>query len=173
MTFTQIFFYFLAGVIVAFSVLSVTTRRILRAAVYLLFVLMGTAAFYFMVNFFFLAAVQLIVYIGGIVVLIIFSVLLTSQINDRLDKPEMAKVVIGGLVAFGGLIISALTLWQYPFTASSAAEGDYSVAEIGRQLLNYGEGGYVLPFEVISILLLAAMVGAIIIAKRIKPKTDD
>ena len=69
-------FYILAAMVFVFSILTVTSRKILRAAVYLLFVLLATAGLFFMLNFNFLAAVQLTVYAGGIVVLIIFSVIL-------------------------------------------------------------------------------------------------
>ena len=84
---SAIIFYTIAGVMIIFSLLAVTSRRILRAAVYLLFALAGTAALYFMIDYQFLAAVQLIVYPGGIAVLIIFSTLLTTHINEKLEKP--------------------------------------------------------------------------------------
>ncbi|HAQ64381.1 MAG TPA: NADH-quinone oxidoreductase subunit J, partial [Bacteroidales bacterium] len=77
----ELMFFMLSAVILVFSVLTVTTRKILRAAVYLLFVLVATAGLYFQLNYNFLAAVQLTVYAGGIVVLIIFSILLTSHIS--------------------------------------------------------------------------------------------
>ena len=81
---TVTIFYILAALIIIFSALCVTTKKILRAAVYLLFVLGATAGLYFMFNYNFLAAVQLTVYAGGIVVLIIFSILLTHQINTKI-----------------------------------------------------------------------------------------
>ena len=73
-------FFIFSAVIVVFSILTVTSRRILRAATFLLFVLVSTAGLYFMLRFNFLAAIQLTLYAGGIVVLIIFSILLTSHI---------------------------------------------------------------------------------------------
>ena len=82
MTGPKIIFFVLAAAIVVFSILSITSRKILRAAIYLLFVLVAMAGLYYMMNFQFLASVQLILYAGGSVVLIIFSILLTSQINS-------------------------------------------------------------------------------------------
>jgi NADH-quinone oxidoreductase subunit J len=79
-------FYLFASIIVVFSVLTVTSRRILRSAVFLLFVLIATSAFYFMLRYTFLAAAQLALYAGGIVVLIIFSILLTSHISERFPQ---------------------------------------------------------------------------------------
>ena len=169
MTGPKIIFYILATSIVAFSILSILDRRILRAAIYLLFVLVAMAGLFYMMNFQFLAAVQLMLYAGGIVVLIIFSILLTSQINSKLDPPKVSHVLSGLLTAVGGLVIATITLLQFTFKPSVAAPLETNMATIGTQLLDTGEYGYALPFEVISILLLAALVGTIFIAR--KPKT--
>ena len=77
-------FYILAAVIIVFSILTVTTQRILRSATYLLFVLFATAGIYFELNYSFLGAVQLTIYAGGIIVLYVFSILLTSPDGDKL-----------------------------------------------------------------------------------------
>lgn len=161
-------FYLLAGIILIFSVLSVTSRRILRAATYLLFVLIATAGLYFMLNYFFLAGVQLILYAGGIVVLIIFSILLTSHIDHRFEPIEWRKSIFSALAILFGLALSLVTILQYDFQPRAEVPAETSVAVIGAMLLNTGPYGYVLPFEVISILLLAAMIGAIVIAKKSK-----
>lgn len=156
----------LAAVVVVFSILSVTDRRILRAAIYLLFVLVATAGLFYMMNYQFLAGVQLILYAGGIVVLIIFSILLTSQINSRLDKPRRMHVFSAVFTAAGGIALSAITVLQFTFQPTKAAAADVNMRTIGLQLMGTGEQGYALPFEVISILLLAALVGTIFIARK-------
>ena len=161
-----IIFYIISVIILVFSVLTVTTTKILRAAVYLLFTLVATAAFYFMMEYNFLAAVQLTVYAGGIVVLIIFSILLTHQINLDLKKINPVKKITSALVALFGFVLIGNIIYTHTFKSTSSVIADTSVNEIGRILLNYGDGGYILPFEVISVLLLAAMIGAIIIAKK-------
>ena len=163
-----IIFYIISAILIVFSVLTVTTNKILRAAVYLLFTLVATAAFYFMMEYEFLAAVQITVYAGGIVVLIIFSILLTHQINMNLEKSDKLKKISSALIVLLGAIIVIFTISKYTFIPSSEVGTDTSVNAIGRQLLSYGEAGYILPFEVISILLLAAMIAAIIIAKKEK-----
>ena len=86
-----VIFYLLAAVILICAVLSVTTRRILRAATFLLFVLISTAGFYFLMDLFFLGAVQLMLYAGGIAVLIVFSNLLTSHNDQKIDAGEKKK----------------------------------------------------------------------------------
>ncbi|MEQ8363320.1 MAG: NADH-quinone oxidoreductase subunit J [Cyclobacteriaceae bacterium] len=167
---SAIIFYTIATIMIVFSLLAVTSRKILRAAVYLLFALGGTAGVYFMVDYFFLAAVQLIVYAGGIVVLIIFSILLTSHIEEKMQKPDAWKIILTSVVGLGGATLCLYVITNHLFTAQPATGTEVNMTTIGEKLLGYGEGGYVLPFEVISILLLAAMVGAIVVAKRNKPE---
>jgi len=161
-----IFFYILALVIIVFSTLTVSTNNILRAAVYLLFVLGATSGLYFMMNFNFLAAVQLTVYAGGIVVLIIFSILLTHQINTILESSDLKKRIISGAISIISGSVFIWALFTYNFKISDKNIDDTSVKTIGTQLMSYVENGYVLPFEVISVLLLACMIAAIIIAKK-------
>lgn len=167
-----IIFYTIATILIVFSLLAVTSRKILRAAVYLLFALGGTAGIYFMVDYFFLAAVQLIVYAGGILVLIIFSILLTSHIEEKMQKPDAWKIILTSIVGLGGATLSIYVITNHVFNAQSSTGAEANMTTIGEKLLGYGAGGYVLPFEVISILLLAAMVGAIIVAKRNKPEDN-
>ncbi len=164
----QVMFIIFSAMIVMFSILTVTSRRILRAATFLLFVLLSTAGLYFMLNYQFLAAVQITLYAGGIVVLIIFSILLTSHIDHKFDKVPAQKLIMGVLAAGSGIAISLLTLLSYNFTPSNQQPIDVDMKTIGKSLLSYGDNGYVLPFEVISVLLLAAMIAAIVIAKRKK-----
>lgn len=168
MTGPKIIFFILAASIVVFSILSVLDRRILRAAIYLLFVLVAIAGLFYMMNFQFLAAVQLMLYAGGIIVLIIFSILLTSQINSKLDAPRRSHVLSGLITAVGGLVLSIVTVLQFVFKPTEAVAIGTDMRTIGLQLLDTGEFGYALPFEVISILLLAALVGTIFIARRSK-----
>lgn len=166
MTANQIIFYLLTTCIVIFSIMSIIDRRILRAAIYLLFVLVAIAGFYYMMGYQFLAAIQLILYAGGIVVLIIFSILLTSQINSRLDFPKLSHLLLGLIVAVGGTSLSFFTFLEFSFTPTEASPLIVNMNVIGRQLLDTHEQGYGLPFEVISVLLLAALVGTIFIARK-------
>jgi NADH-quinone oxidoreductase subunit J len=164
----KIIFYILATSILVFSILSVLDRRILRAAIYLLFVLVAIAGLFYMMSFQFLAAVQLILYAGGIIVLIIFSILLTSQINSKLDAPRRSHLLSGLITAVGGIVLAISTIIPFVFKPTVSAAIGTDMRTIGLQLLDTGEFGYALPFEVISILLLAALVGTIFIARRSK-----
>lgn len=165
---SQLMFYIFSAIIIVFSILTVTSRRILRAATYLLFVLISTAGIYFMLNYEFLAAVQLTLYAGGIVVLIIFSILLTGHIDQQFDEIGTLKKVSSGLAALSGMILTVTIILQYQFQATTQAAIEVNMDVIGKSLLSYEKEGFVLPFEVISVLLLAAMIGAIVIAKKAK-----
>lgn len=166
MTGEKIIFFILATSIVVFSIASVLDRRILRAAIYLLFVLVSIAGLFYMLGFQFLASIQLILYAGGIVVLIIFSILLTSQINSRLEKPKVLHLISGIVMAIAGIGLSAYTILGFSFAPNGKLAVDPNMRNIGLQLMNVSEQGYALPFEVISILLLAALVGTIFIARK-------
>ena len=170
MTSNQLMFVLFSVMIVVFSILTVTSRKILRAAVFLLFVLVSTAGLYFMLNYQFLAAVQLTLYAGGIVVLIIFSVLLTSHIEQKFDTVGWQKSIFSALAAIAGAILSIITILDYKFSATTEVAKEIDMHLIGKSLLSVEYDGYVLPFEVISILLIAAMVAAIVVAKKGGPK---
>ena len=166
----QIMFILFSAMIVVFSILTVTSRKILRAAVFLLFVLVSTSGLYFMLNYQFLAAVQLTLYAGGIVVLIIFSILLTSHISQNFESSGWKKNIFSAIAALTGAILAIITILDYNFSATQEAAKEVNMQLIGKSLLSVEYNGYVLPFEVISVLLLAAMVAAIVVAKKGAPK---
>ena len=160
----QIIFYTLAVILIIFAIASVTSRKMLRSVIYLLFVLGGIAGIYFLIDYNFLAAIQLTVYAGGIVVLIIFSVLLVHHIEMELEIAKTSKQILTTLACLIGLGVFLTIIYSHEFNVVENS-ATTTTSEIGTKLLSYGEGGFILPFEVISVLLLAAMVGAIIVAK--------
>ena len=146
-----------------------TTRKIFRSAIWLLFSLIGIAALYFWLQVEFIAAVQIIVYVGGIVVLIIFSIFLTQQSGREMPKQSMRRNVASVLAVLFGFGLTLLQIWKYNFQPATK-NFEWTVAKIGSQMLNTTSGGYALPFEVASMLLLAAMVGCIVIAMKAPPR---
>jgi NADH-quinone oxidoreductase subunit J len=160
----KILFYTFALLIIGFAMASVSSRKMLRSVVYLLFVLIGVAGVYFMADYYFLAAVQLAVYAGGIIVLIIFSVLLVHHIESELEVAKRSRRLLVGATCLLGLGIFLGTIYTHPFVEATTTAST-TVEAIGLLLLSLEAGGFILPFEVISILLLAAMIGAITIAK--------
>jgi len=137
-------------------------KNIVRAAVALIFSFCGMAALYVLLDAEFLAAVQVLIYVGGITILLLFAIMLTSRIAAKAARVVNDQVVLSAMVAVGlavGLI--------YASTSGLAASmGPPRLPEtapfLGRALLST----YALPFEAVSVLLLAAMVGAIVLARK-------
>ena len=165
--FETIIFYALAIFISVFSVMTVSTRHILRSATYLLFVLFGTAGIYFLLGYTFLGSVQIMVYAGGIVVLYVFSILLTSGEGDRAERLKRSKFLAGLVATLSGAAIVLFITLTHKFTPTTdIAPVETSIKTIGHALLGSDKYGYVLPFEVVSILLLACIIGGLLIARK-------
>ncbi|MBS1512010.1 MAG: NADH-quinone oxidoreductase subunit J [Bacteroidetes bacterium] len=169
---STIIFYILAALTLGSGLLAVTTRQIFRSAIYLLFSLIGIAGLYFWMNYDFIAAVQIVVYVGGIVVLIIFSIFLTHQTGEKLPSPTLSRQLFAALAVFCGAALILVQLYHFQYTGTTETALEPNVNNIGMQMLSTDVGGYALPFEVVSILLLAALVGCIVIALRTKPQTN-
>lgn len=163
----QVIFYVLAFFIVVFSVLAVSERRIIRAAVYLLFVLLATAGLYLLLDYHFLAAVQVAVYAGGVMVLFIFSILLTNHPGEevRFEKPK--RMIISLVAAVAGLAICGhIIYYNVSRTYTYITQGEMDVKDIGLTLMGTDKYQFMLPFEAISLLLLACIIGGIMIARK-------
>jgi NADH-quinone oxidoreductase subunit J len=173
MSAATVVFYILSALILVSALLAVTSRKIFRSAIWLLFSLTGIAGFYFWLQMEFVAAVQIVVYVGGIVVLIIFSIFLTQESGKDLPAPLRTRSIFSILAVCAGFVLTVALLRGYAFPPaghSAASQSVGGIGAIGSQLLSTSEHGYVLPFEVISILLLAAMIGCIVIAMKPKPE---
>lgn len=174
MTGSQIIFYCISAFLLGTGILAVTSTKVFRSAIWLLFSLTGIAGLYFWLQVEFIAAVQIAVYVGGIVVLIIFSVFLTHQSGKELPKPKAKQMIMSALATLFGFGFSFNLISQYSFRPSSTQPFIVSVSEMGTQMLSPNEHGYILPFEVVSVLLLAAMIGCIVIAmKREEDKEES
>lgn len=168
---SAIVFYAIATLILGSALLAVTSLKIFRSAIWLLFSLVGIAALYFWMQVEFIAAIQIVVYVGGIVVLIIFSIFLTQQSGNKMAKPATPKIIFSALAALLGIAFTFNLISHYGFNTLSSQPFNSSVSEIGTQMLSTTSYGFILPFEVVSMLLLAAMVGCIVIA--MKPAAAD
>ena len=166
MTASQVVFYIISAFILGTGLLAVTTKKIFRSAIWLLFSLIGIAALFFWMQLEFIAAVQIIVYVGGIVVLIIFSIFLTQQAGSEMAKPTRSRALFALFLVLCGFILTYKLIYRYNFQPAATQPMNVSVKNIGLQLLSTSEHGYALPFEVVSILLLAALIGCIVIAMK-------
>ena len=166
-TLETVVFYFLAVFISVCSILTVTTRHMVRSATYLLFTLFGTAGIYFLLGYTFLGSVQIMVYAGGIVVLYVFSILLTSGEGDRTTKLKRSKLLAGlGATVGGAIIVVFITLKLKFLVTTDLVPLEINIKTIGHSMLSSDKFGYLLPFEAVSILLLACIVGGLVIARK-------
>lgn len=169
MSASTIIFYILAAITLGGAILAVTSPKIFRSAIYLLFSLIGIAGLYFWLNYEFIAAVQVVVYVGGIVVLIIFSIFLTAGSGGDMKDPVKVRSLFAGLACLAGYCMVYYIIQRTEFAGTLEPSIGSEVKTIGEQMLSTTTHGYLLPFEAVSMLLLAAMIGCIVIA--IKTRT--
>lgn len=163
----SIVFLLVAVAMVVFSVLTVTTKTLLRSATYLLFVLLGTALLYFLLDYTYLGAAQIIVYAGGIVVLFVFSILLTRSDKNLNSKLKFSKILPAAITSVIGLVVMGFCVLTHSYAGQVAPTGEeLEMKEIGQALMGAGKYQYLLPFEAVSILLLACLIGGILIARK-------
>lgn len=164
-----IMYIIIAAAMIVFSILAVTSRKILRSATYLLFTLFAGAGVYFMLDYEFLGAVQIAVYAGGIVVLFVFSILLTSQPGHNSEKLTSKSRGLGLVASIAMLLVAGYALISRTGLLVKAPEmQNPDMHTIGSQLIGTTEasGDYLLPFEAVSVLLLACIIGGIVIARK-------
>jgi NADH-quinone oxidoreductase subunit J len=165
MTAEQIIFLIVGAVILAAGLMVVTVRNLVHAALWLVVTLFGVAVLYALLNASFLAVVQVVVYIGAIAILFIFAVMLTrrqaADTGASVNKNWWAGALIA-VVTFAGLAFMLQSWSGFSKQAAVIPSGFDAVNQLGEALTS--PAGYVLPFEVASVLLLAALVGAVYLA---------
>ncbi len=172
MTGEQIIFILVAVFTLVSGFMVVTSRNLVHAALWLVSALFGVAVTYAVLNAAFLAVVQVVVYIGAIAILFIFAVMLTRK-DMRDQGPQMnPNWWLGALLSvlvFSGLVFLLRGWSGLSRTASAIPAGFDSISELGNALVS--PNAYVLPFEVASVLLVAALVGAVYVA--FNPRSGD
>jgi NADH-quinone oxidoreductase subunit J len=165
MTGEQIIFLVVALFTLGSGLMVVTTRNLVHAALWLIATLFGVAIMFALLHASFLAVVQVVVYIGAIAILFIFAVMLTRK-EMRDQGPQLNRNwwfgALLSLVTFGGLF-ALLQGWSGLSKTAAAFPSNFdAVTELGNALVS--PDAYVLPFEVASVLLVAALVGAVYVA---------
>ncbi len=170
-----LFFYLMAALVLISAYFVVTATNLFRCAMGLLSVLMGIAGLYLLLHADFISAVQVMVYIGGIVVLIVFVILLVADASQKpfLKSAAWRKAVSILCVITLFSLISYTLLSQNFDPAKPLPKKSATVEEIGRAMLSPKSNGFVLPFEVISLVLIAALIGAITVARYSDSKEKD
>src|ERR1035437_8321089 len=129
----QIIFYILGAIIAIFSIMAVTSKRIIRSATYLLFVLLGTAGLYLLLGYNYLFAVQIAVYAGGVMVLFIFAILLTDKPGEYLKTELPIRRVVAGVATLAGLAFCAhIIYYNINKVVSTVAQSDLTPQLIGH-----------------------------------------
>jgi len=157
-----IVFYLFSGILLAAGVLSMTVQRVAYAALALLAALLGVAALYLALGADFMGVTQIIVYVGGILVLLVFGILLTSRSAQETTKVGGKTMLFAALAASALLLVMLSAVLGSEWTIVEEARPEASVGRIGELFL----GRYLMPFELASIVLLVALIGAAYIARR-------
>lgn len=154
-------FYPIACVTLLFALLVVTSRNIFHCAIYLAAVLIGIACIYLYLDAEFLAIVQILIYVGAIVTLFIFTIMLTAQGDAGSMREIIRRMWVPMLASLAIFFILIKVMAMLPWHAVLHETTPFALPQLGKILMSK----YVLPFEVISLISLAALVGAIAIGK--------
>lgn len=167
-----IMFGIFAVVILGSAVMCVATKRIMRAATFLLFVLFGVAGLYFILDYTFLGAAQISIYAGALTMMYIFAIQLVGKrtLQGLVEHVKDSKAVGAALVTLAGFLTVAVVLLknEFLFKACEMADAEVPMDVIGTALVGSDKYQYVLPFEFISVFLLACIIGGIVVARKDK-----
>ncbi len=169
MTTYDFIFYLFALIIILSAFVVVIARNIIYSAFSLLFTFFGVAGIYVLLNADFIAVVQVIIYVGGILVLIIFGVMLTNKITNVEIISESIHIIpatiVTGIIGGSLIAIFSLTKWR----SGEPQHFEKTIAEIGRFLVTH----YMILFELAGIILLVALIGSVMIARKEKTKIGE
>jgi NADH:ubiquinone oxidoreductase subunit 6 (subunit J) len=159
--------YAVMAAILIFALGVVTLRNLFHCALCLAAALIGTAAVYVVLRAEYLAGIQVLLYVGAVVTLVIFAIMLTEHLAGKTVRQNNSQspLAIAGLLVFAGLLTGLILKTPWPVTPT-ALQARVSVMKLGEALM----GTYVFPFEVISVVLIAALIGTVVIAKKDDPE---
>ncbi len=161
---SQLFFYLLSFIIIVSAIYVVSLRNIFHCALFMILALFGVAGIYILLEAEFLAAVQILIYVGAVAILMIFAIMLTSRLATKRIMQSNESVTLAIFICAGFLLTSLGSFGYSVWKVVDSPLPENNTLTIGKLLMT----DYVLPFEVVSIVLLAAMIGAIVLARREK-----
>ena len=163
-------FCILAVVILGSALLCVTTKRIMRAATFMLFVLFGVAGLYFLLDYTYLGAAQIAVYAGGVTMIYVFAIQLVSKrsLQGLVERVKCSRMIWGALAALAGLatVVCVFLKNRYIYRFADAPDVEVPMEQIGQALVGADKYQYVLPFEFISVFLLACIIGGLVVSRK-------
>ncbi len=158
---TYVAFFVMAAIALVGAFLAVTLRNLVRAALGLILAFMGVAGIYFVLEAEFVGIVQVIIYVGAISVLILFAIMLTRGLMASTATAENSQWIGAAFISLVMFAILSFVAINTNFPTAPAASVSNLIPKLGTELVTT----YLLPFEAVSLLLLAALVGAIVIAR--------
>ena len=168
-------FYAVAFIILVTAVCTVAVKNILQSAVFLIFSFVATAILYLLLHAEFTALAQVMVYVGGVVIFVVFTILLTSRLGEDAFAVKIPRIFAAFALSIIFVLVMVKCLLPIEGLSSgvvAAPEGYASLKAFALRLLGYGEDGFVIPFEVVSILLLMTLICAITIARKGKEEEE-
>ena len=168
-------FYLVAFIILVTAVCTVAVKNILQSAVFLIFSFVATAILYLLLHAEFTALAQVMVYVGGVVIFVVFTILLPSRLGEDAFAVKIPRVFAAFALSIIFVLVMVKCLLPIEGLSSGTAlapEGYASLKAFALRLLGYGEDGFVIPFEVVSILLLMTLICAITIARKGKEEEE-
>lgn len=169
--FSDIVFYVVAAAMILSAIITITAKNLLQSAVFLIVSFIGTTILYLILHAEFIAMAQIMVYAGGVVIFVIFTILLTSHLgeatlNIKLPRNFIALAIAGGLLF---TVVRFLLKAKDIQTALPGAHSDYaSLPQLALRLLSSDPSGFLIPFELVSFILLVTLICAITIARKLK-----
>lgn len=154
-------FYLLACLTAVSGLMVVTLRNIFHSALFLVLTLFSIAGIYVLLGAEFLAGVQVLIYIGAVTILMIFAIMLTYQLSNKAIRQTNEQKVPAAIIVLIFLALSIITMVKTSWPIVTDKLPENNIFELGRQLLTT----YVVPFEVVSIVLLVALIGSIVISR--------
>ena len=165
-----VMFCILAVVIICSALMCVMTTRIMRAATFMLFVLLSVAGLYFLLDYTYLGAAQIAVYAGGVTMIFVFAIQLVSKrtLQGTIERIKLSRAIWGALLSVVGCAVVVLVLLknQFLYTAMAVPDEELPMKKIGMALVGADKYQYILPFEFISVFLLACIIGGLVIARK-------
>ncbi|HUO58070.1 MAG TPA: NADH-quinone oxidoreductase subunit J [bacterium] len=166
-------FYVVAGIIVASALMAMTLRNLFHCALFLALTMFGISGIFLYLNSEFIAAVQVLIYVGAVTVLLIFGIMLTRNVMDEktrvMNNQVFLALVTAGVITvivFAAVHQSTFQLNDHPLAAAASIAPDHTdVYSLGIELIR-PEKGFAFAFEFVSVLLLSALVGAIVVARK-------
>lgn len=171
----DIAFYVVALVILATAILTVAVKNILQSAVFLIFSFVTTAILYLLLHAEFIALAQVMVYVGGVVIFVVFTILLTSHLGEDAFSTKIPRIFAAFAISVAFVFVMIKCILPVKELASGVVNSpaDYSsLWQFAQRLLSYGQDGFVIPFEIVSVLLLMTLICAITVARKSKEEKE-